>query len=173
MKRETITVPDLGGAAEVEVIDLAAIVRERAEHWRPLADERSVTIIERIRSERHVGAVPGAIEQIIDNLVDNALEVSPVGSSLTLAVVDRGDAVELHVADDGPGLAPDDRERAFDRFWRATGAPSGGSGLGLAIVRELAGAGGGSVEMGESPSGGVDAVVTFRSARVKAPKSPR
>ncbi|MEY2959331.1 MAG: hypothetical protein RLZZ01_1899, partial [Actinomycetota bacterium] len=117
--------------------------------------------------------VPGAIEQIVDNLVDNALEVSPPGATLTLELVDLGDTIELHVADEGPGLAPEDRERAFDRFWRAPNAPAGGSGLGLAIVRELAAAGGGEVEMRESPSGGVDVVVTFRRSVVRVQRSPR
>jgi signal transduction histidine kinase len=162
-----------GSSADVESIDIGSVVRERAEHWRPLADERAVAIVDHVRTARDVLAVPGGVEQIVDNLVDNALEVSPPGTSLTLAVVDRGDTIELHVADEGPGLAPADRQRAFDRFWRAADAPAGGSGLGLAIVRELAVAGGGAAEMGESPSGGVDVVVTFRVGDVRSPRSPR
>jgi len=162
-----------GSSAEVEVTDIGELVRERAEQWRPLADERSVAIVDRVSTVRAVVAVPGAIEQIIDNLVDNALEVSPTGSTVTLAVVDRGDAIELHVADEGPGLDPENRERAFDRFWRASDAPVGGSGLGLAIVRELAVASGGSARMAESPSGGVDVIVTFKVATVRAQRSPR
>lgn len=162
-----------GSSAEVESIDIGAVIGERADHWRPLADERAVSISDRAAPGREVLAVPGAIEQIVDNLVDNALEVSPPGATLTLELVDLGDTIELHVADEGPGLAPEDRERAFDRFWRAPNAPAGGSGLGLAIVRELAAAGGGEVEMRESPSGGVDVVVTFRRSVVRVQRSPR
>lgn len=148
-------------AAGVMEVDLGAVVRERAEHWDPLAAERQVAIRTAGAAGTTVVAVPGAVEQIIDNLVDNALEVSPERSQLTLSVVPRGTTVELHVVDEGPGLAPGDRLRAFERFWRAEGAPVGGSGLGLAIVRQLVEAGGGTVEMRESPTGGIDAVVGF------------
>ena len=71
--------------------------------------------------------------------------------------------VELHLRDDGPGLTPEQRERAFDRFWRA-GSGAGGSGLGLAIVKRLVAADEGEVELREAPGGGVDAVVRLRPA---------
>jgi signal transduction histidine kinase len=107
-------------------------------------------------------AIEGAVEQIVDNLVDNALEVSPAGSTLTVDVVETSvGTMELHVVDEGPGLTAEQRSSAFDRFWRAPDAPSGGSGLGLPIVRQLARAGGGDAELRRSPTGGVDAVVTF------------
>jgi signal transduction histidine kinase len=72
-----------------------------------------------------------------------------------------GDWVELHVADEGPGLTPEQRERAFDRFWR--GGPSG-SGLGLAIVARLVGVDGGTAELRDASGGGIDAVVRLRRA---------
>ena len=71
--------------------------------------------------------------------------------------------VELHVRDEGPGLTAEQRERAFDRFWRA-GSGAGGSGLGLAIVRRLVAADEGEVELREASGGGVDAVVRLRPA---------
>jgi signal transduction histidine kinase len=71
--------------------------------------------------------------------------------------------VELHLRDDGPGLTQEQRERAFDRFWRA-GSGGGGSGLGLAIVKRLVTADQGEVELREASSGGVDAVVRLRPA---------
>ena len=70
---------------------------------------------------------------------------------------------ELHLSDEGPGLSPEQRKRAFDRFWRA-GSGAGGSGLGLAIVRQLVAADEGEVELREAPGGGVDAVVRLRPA---------
>lgn len=151
-------------AAGTDEIDLSSVVIERVEHWRPLADERGVAIQVDVPRAVAVSAVTGAVEQIVDNLVDNALEVSPAGSTLMLSVVGDGATVELHVIDEGPGMTADDRERAFDRFWRADSAPVGGSGLGLAIVRQLVSAGDGSVELREAPSGGIDAIVTFRAA---------
>jgi signal transduction histidine kinase len=145
-------------------VDVSALVQERSEHWRPLAHEREVTIETDLPPGVTASVVPGAVEQIVDNLVDNALDVSPPGSTLTLRLVAAGGSVDLHVIDEGPGMTPEQREMAFERFWRAEGAPVGGSGLGLAIVRQLVAAGDGTVELRESPTGGVDAVVRFRPA---------
>lgn len=145
-------------------VDLSTAVIERAEHWGPLADERQVVVETDVPPRVSVLAVPGAVEQIVDNLVDNALEVSPPGSRLVLSVVPDGAVTELHVIDEGPGLSPVERDQAFERFWRAEDAPVGGSGLGLAIVHQLVAAGDGTADLRAAPSGGVEAVVRFRSA---------
>lgn len=147
----------------IETLDLAGIARDRAEYWRPLADERSVEIAVDAPSAALVVAVVGGIEQIIDNLIDNALEVSPERSVIRVRVQSTAESVELHVVDEGVGLTAEQRDRAFERFWRAENSAVGGSGLGLAIVQQLAGAAGGTAELREGPGGGVDAVVTFRS----------
>jgi signal transduction histidine kinase len=144
-------------------VDLATATRDRAEYWRPLAEESGVEVVADAPGTLLVAAVPGAVEQIVDNLVDNALEVSPAGSTLLLTARWNNDHAELHVVDEGPGLSDEDRERAFDRFWRAEGAGTGGSGLGLAIVQQLVQAGGGTVELRSAPTGGIDATVRFRS----------
>jgi signal transduction histidine kinase len=156
------------GAIEV---DLGAAVRERVDHWSPLAEEREIILVADACDDVWVLAVPGAVEQIIDNLVDNALEVSPPGSELTLSVEPHDAAVELHVVDQGPGLGVEERARAFERFWRAEDAPTGGTGLGLAIVHQLAAAGDGTAELRAASTGGIDAVVRFRTAsrRLRAP----
>jgi len=79
----------------------------------------------------------------------------------------NGGVVEIHVVDEGRGMAAEDRRRAFDRFWRGNGSRAGaGSGLGLAIVRQLASASGAEAELLEAPGGGVDAVVRIPPARV-------
>jgi signal transduction histidine kinase len=144
-----------------EQIDLAVIAAGRAEHWRPLAEERGVRLAVSVPETAPAMAVPGAAEQIVDNLVDNALEVSPSGSTLTIEVRRGRHLAELHVIDEGPGLPPEHRAAAFDRFWRGEDASPGGSGLGLAIVHQLAAAGDGAAELRAAPSGGVDAVVMF------------
>lgn len=144
-------------------LDLVAIVRERVEHWEALAAERGIVFTVLAPPEATVLAVPGATEQIIDNLVDNALDVSPDDSTLRLSVIPHDAGYELHVMDEGPGLTPEQRTAAFDRFWRGQDATPGGSGLGLAIVRQLAVAGGGRAELRAAPTGGLDAAVWFRS----------
>ena len=71
------------------------------------------------------------------------------------------DEVELRVRDNGPGMTADQRDRAFDRFWRA-GLPGKGTGLGLAIVHRLVSADGGSIELRDAPGGGLEAVIRLR-----------
>jgi signal transduction histidine kinase len=84
--------------------------------------------------------------------------VSPEGSSITIS----GSSGELHVLDHGPGMTAEQRERAFDRFWRG-GKTGAGSGLGLAIVKRLVEIDGGTVELREAPGGGLDAVIHLRT----------
>ncbi|MFF0282482.1 MULTISPECIES: sensor histidine kinase [Rhodococcus] len=146
-------------------IDLAEIARTRVEQWAPLADESDVRLTVTAPTAAPTFAVPGAAEQIIDNLLDNALAVSDPGSTIevTVAPVAAADVVDLHVLDQGPGLSPQDCLRAFDRFWRAR-TDTEGSGLGLAIVAQLARASGATAELlPRTPNGGLDAHVRFRA----------
>ncbi len=81
-----------------------------------------------------------ALRILLTNLVDNALSYIPAGSRVDVRVTRGADgrSVELVVADNGPGIPAEERERVFDRFYRPADAPTGGSGLGLAIVAEIA-----------------------------------
>lgn len=108
-----------------------------------------------------VSAVEGTIEQIVDNLMSNALKAAPSGSIVTLRVVPAGTLVEVHVIDEGPGLSDAERRQAMQRFWRGT---TEGTGLGLAIVGRLAEASGGSARLDPVATGGVDAVAAFPAA---------
>nr|MDT0667862.1 sensor histidine kinase [Micromonospora sp. DSM 115978] len=85
------------------------------------------------------------------NLLDNAVKFSPPSGTVRVGVADG----EVTVADEGPGVAAEDRAKIFDRFYRATSARGmPGSGLGLAIVAEAAAQHGGSVEVDTAPGGG-------------------
>ena len=152
--------------AVASVVDVAAAVRARVEHWTPLAEESGVRIRYEGPDEALAMAVPGAVEQVVDNYIDNALAVSPAGASILVRIEPRPGSVVLHVLDEGPGLSPEDCARAFDRFWRGSARP-GGSGLGLAIVAQLMAASAGAAALHPRPEGGLDASASFPAARTE------
>jgi len=149
-----LTRADAAGEPPVDVA-LSDLVARRIEMWEPFASERGV----RLEAIDNVGAVvragPGRVEQVLDNLLSNAIDASPRGGTITVVAT----GTELRVLDEGPGMTVEQRERAFDRFWRE--GRGGGSGLGLAIAKRLAEVDGGSIELREAPSGGVDVVVRY------------
>jgi signal transduction histidine kinase len=163
-----LTLARADAEAEVVAVDVAAVARERAEEWLPLADEGGVALVVETPDAAAALAVMGAVEQIVDNYVANALDVAPAGSTLRISVAADRARVELHVVDEGPGLSDEQRARAFDRFWQAGGQTgrdqTGGTGLGLAITQRLATASGAKVELRRAPGGGIDAVASFHPA---------
>ena len=144
-------------------VDATDVARRRLEIWRPLAAEHGIELADALDGRQPVRAGADRLAQVLDNLVSNALAAAPAGSAITVSTVGRAPWVELHVRDEGPGLTPEQRARAFDRFWRA-GSGGGGSGLGLAIVRKLVEADEGEVELTDADGGGLDAVVRLRPA---------
>lgn len=145
------------GTVKTQPIDVADIVMERAAIWAPLADDRGVTVTAGTIASLTARAVPGALEQIVDNYIDNALNASMPGNEITVSALgDDGWAI-IHVADRGPGMPTEQLAHAFDRFWRSASATHDGSGLGLAIVRQLAEASGGDVALANRDGGGLDA----------------
>jgi signal transduction histidine kinase len=141
-----------------EDLQLGDIVERRVELWSALGEERGVRI-EAWGDGSLIRAGEGRVEQVLDNLLSNALDAATPGSAITVTA----ETGELHVIDEGPGLTPDQRERAFDRFWRASKAP--GSGLGLSIARRLVELDGGTIELHAASTGGVDAVVRYPTRR--------
>jgi signal transduction histidine kinase len=150
-----------------EPLALRDIVDERLAVWRPAADERGVTIALRgsIDGRLLVLASPGHLDQVLDNVLSNALEVSPDGCTITVRMESRGDEVVLSVLDEGPGMSDAEKSRAFDRFWRGQGLTGrSGSGLGLAVVKQLVTDDGGTVTLGDAPGGGLKVTITLRAA---------
>lgn len=139
----------------IESVDAGAVSAEVAEQFRPQAADRGIAI-ELALASVPVRADRDRLAQILSNYLSNAIRHAPDGSSIRLAMTSRPTGVQLSVADDGPGLEPDQLEAVFERFYRVDPARSrsaGGSGIGLAIVRALADAMGGSA-WAESPGPG-------------------
>jgi signal transduction histidine kinase len=97
---------------------------------------------------------PARLRQLVMILVDNAIRHSPRDAAVRVVVRAAPDATTVAVEDAGPGVRPEDRERVFDRFWRAPGAPAGGTGLGLAIAKWIAEHHNGSISVDASAAGG-------------------
>jgi len=155
-----------GHRPQRQPIDVAAVISQRHEAWMPLAAEHLVDL--RVADDLpQVAAsiVPGHLEQILDNLIDNALDATPAGGAVTLDARSSRSGVEIHVTDEGPGMTDEDRQRAFDPFWQSRDRHhNGNTGLGLAIVGQLARTSNGVVALERAPSGGIDAVVRFPSS---------
>ena len=143
--------------------DLSRIVQERVTNWEALAAESNVSLNIDSLSGVQILAIPGVIEQVIDNYLDNALHVSPPGSTITVSLTQAEGFTTIHVVDEGPGIAEEDLERAYARFWRAQ-SDAFGSGLGLAVVERLVKACSGTVQLTNVLPHGIDAQATFKNA---------
>ncbi len=154
--------------APVVALDVDPAVEDRLDAWRPLAEHTGLQLIRGgVRGLRAVGPA-GAIETVLDAVLDNGVKFTPAGGSITVRTATDGDYVEIIARDTGPGLAPDELERATDRFWRAPGQSNvEGSGLGLAIAARTVELAGGALRL-ELPGGGGLRVVA-RLPRVGRP----
>jgi len=104
---------------------------------------------------------PDALRVLARNLIDNAVRYTPRHGRVDVSVVLGVERVALEIADTGPGIPVDDRERVFDRFYRRPGTDESGSGLGLAIVKTIAERHGAGVRFGDRAGGGLLAIVEF------------
>jgi signal transduction histidine kinase len=149
-----------GQTFAVEQVDVAAVARERVEQWQAFAAELQIDIHYEGPDHLSALAVDTATEQVLDNYIDNALSVNPPGSPIIVRLSHHGSLVRVEVLDSGPGLSSEQRDRAFDRFWRAD-SNRAGSGLGLAIVAQLMAASGGEARLSPRLEGGLAAVAEF------------
>ena len=136
--------------------DLAQIAGEAAAEAAPLLGDRTLTV-DNERPIRVEGS-PDELHRMVLNLLDNAAQHTPAGTTIELSLSTYAEEAVLEVADDGPGIPTALREQVFGRFVRGQGpadtAGGTGTGLGLAIVHAVATSHGGSVEATESESGG-------------------
>ena len=144
-----------------DVVDLRAIAEDAVGRWQAQARE-AATQLTVDGSPVDARAHRGSIEQIIDNLLDNALVYAP--GAVRVATTARDGLAIIEVRDHGPGIAPDELDHVTERFYRGSGARAGGSGLGLAIVQELAERDGGSMGVSRAPDGGTIVEISFPQA---------
>jgi signal transduction histidine kinase len=137
-------------------VQVEAVIRDRCAAWKPAADEKPVDLSAPATEPLTARMREGHLEQILDNLVANAIEAVPAGGNIRIMARQAGDRLRVIVADDGPGMSEQQRKAAFRRF---ASARPGGTGLGLAIVHRLITADGGTAELSDTPGGGLTVIL--------------
>jgi two-component system sensor histidine kinase BaeS len=148
----TLVLTDAGSLVlNREPTDLAALLAEIVESFKPQADAAHLTLESELATDLpHVEVDPARIRSVIGNLLSNAIRYTPPDGSIKVALSRSGDQAVVTVADTGEGIAPELLPHVFERFVK--GAESNGSGLGLAIAHDMAEAHGGTLEV-ESEAG--------------------
>jgi signal transduction histidine kinase len=158
--------------AEPVPVAVDAVIRDRAAAWRPAAEERDVTLAADGLAPVRARLGDGHLEQILDNLLANAFDAVPAGGTIRVGATASGTGAQVVVADDGPGMSPQQQRAAFRRFAGTT--TPGGTGLGLAIVHRLVTSNGGSAVLSDTPGGGLTVTLQLPGApKERAPRDQR
>jgi len=150
--------------AELTPLELASVVADAVGDCQPQAAARRIDLrleaqpVVSIRGDRE------ALRVLVRNLVDNAVRYTPVGGRAQVRCTQSATGVALEVIDNGPGIPPSERSRAFDRFYRRDTAQEQGSGLGLAIVKAIAERHHAQIALEDAPGGGLQVRVSFPTA---------
>jgi signal transduction histidine kinase len=147
---------------EHEQVDLGVAVTEASDDFVVPAAARNIVLDRAIGPGVVVIGDRDALKRAVANLLENAVRLAPAGSRIRLATGSEGDRAWIAVADEGPGISPEDQPHVFDRFWRADkgrARADGGTGLGLAIVRQIAESHGGQVRLQSKPGVGSSFVI--------------
>jgi signal transduction histidine kinase len=135
-------------------VDLATLAAEASELYRPIVEEKGANLVLETEEGLSLDGDPFLIAQAIGNLLDNAAKVAPQGSAVTLTVTRREAAIEIAVADRGPGIPEAEKPRVTERFFRGDASRnSSGSGLGLSLVAAVARLHGGTLALDDNEPG--------------------
>jgi two-component system phosphate regulon sensor histidine kinase PhoR len=132
---------------DIQPLSLHLFLQKILEEWEPRLREKKVTLDVKPEVET-IPADPFRLEQVVGNLLENAIKYSAPGAEINIKALAVGDRVELRVEDTGVGIPPGDLSHVFERFYRVEKARSreaGGTGLGLSIVKHIIGLHGGEV----------------------------
>ena len=147
-------------------VDVASVVQTAADFFTPLAEARKMRIELDVAEPSIARGDPGAVRQILINVLDNAAKYGPIGQTITIGVRSEGKIVRLWVDDCGPGIAASERDNVWKPFFRVGGTlddSTGGAGLGLSIVRDLATAMDAEADLSETPGGGTRFTLALHS----------
>lgn len=140
-------------ALERQVVVLAPLVEAAIADFSGPMSNRGLSVSSNL-SKVTVFGDPVRLRQVVANLFSNAIKFVPPGGHIRAGLASDGTWASLEVADDGPGITPEDLAHVFERFFRGRGARAGGSGIGLAVVAGLVEAHGGEVAVASEPGEG-------------------
>ena len=151
-----------------QVVDLSQVVREAAELFEPVAEDKGIKISLRLDSDCKVDGHLPYLQRMVANLVDNAIKYTPCGGDVSIEIARSNGFVKLIISDTGIGIDPRDQTRVFDRFYRCDESRSKqGIGLGLSFVRAVTNAHGGKLELESALNTGSRFTVLFPSLRTQ------
>lgn len=154
--------PDANASNDKRSFELDKLLETNASAWFDLALARNIDLGFETEPTT-VAGIEWLLREMLANLIDNALNYTPAGGKVTARCGVDGDGCPFaEIEDNGPGIPAEDRERIFDRFYRAAGTPGQGAGLGLAIVKEVAERHAARIQLSDAASGmGTRIRITF------------
>lgn len=152
--------PEIRGSLELTKVDLVAVAREVGEIYLDAAQRKGVEMeLSCAETPVYVQAQPDLMREALGNLIENAVQYTPAGGHISIAV--QAERAEITVADSGPGIPEGERATVLERFVRGRTASGEGSGLGLAIVREIAALHDAHVLVESGSAGGASVTLRF------------
>ena len=148
-------------AIKFEPVALAQIAAEAITDCHAMALDRNIELSLDAEPGLKVRADREALRAMLRNIIDNAVRYTPPGGSVAVRTLTKSERALVEIVDTGPGIAPAERERIFDRFYRRPGTAAPGTGLGLAIVKAIAERHGAQVLLEEAAGGGLRVTVEF------------
>lgn len=122
-----------------EAVDLVLLINEVASDWVPKAIQKKIDLgVSCDLASHEIYGNRVLLQELLNNLIDNAIRYNQAGAKITVSLAIVNHDLVLSVQDDGPGIAPSEQKKVFERFYRVLGSTESGCGLGLAIVREIA-----------------------------------
>ncbi len=177
-ERMAVLINDLLDAASIDAgqfavdagrMPLPALVTDAVELFVPLASAKDVSLSATCGEVAEVLGDPGRVQQVLANLLGNAIKFTPPGGAISVGADPAGDYVRVWVRDSGPGIPAAQAVHVFDRFWKAERSRRGGSGLGLFIARGIVAAHGGRIWVEQAAAGGSCFSFTLARAAATAP----